>query len=192
MTATTTGPRRQDELAGPRGSGRPHTSTSRERHQAHHPGAGGLSPEARRALLEARDAAARARALARYLTLRQAAQERVGAAHGAWQERLATMSSSALAELESAVRFGEGLGYREGWDQAAQDLWPLALEAGQARGRYLEAAAADDADRRWRAQVGRDVAASAARPSYAELCERRGEPERAERARRLLAERGIA
>ncbi|WP_315134706.1 hypothetical protein [uncultured Actinomyces sp.] len=192
MTATTTGPRRQDELAGPRGSGRPHTSTSRERHQAHHPGAGGLSPEARRAFLRAWADAVDAQVQAEATAALKASQRAREATHGAWQERLATMSPSALAELESAVRFGESLAYPEAYEQGVRDGFRLGERAGQARGRYLEAAAADDADRRWRAQVGRDVAASAARPSYAELCERRGEPERAERARRLLAERGIA
>ncbi|MCR6491708.1 hypothetical protein [Cellulomonas sp. P24] len=42
-----------------------------------------------------------------------------------------------------------------------------------------------------RADGGRVARMLAASPSYAELCERRGEPERAERQRRILAERGV-
>lgn len=148
--------------------------------------------EERRAFLRAWADAVDAQVQAEATAALKASQRAREATHGAWQGRVATMSSPALAELESAVRFGESLAYPEAYEQGLRDGFRLGERAGQARGRYLEAAAADDADRRWRAQVGRDVAASAARPSYAELCERRGEPERAERARRLLAERGIA
>jgi hypothetical protein len=42
---------------------------------------------------------------------------------------------------------------------------------------------AEEADARWTPEVVAAVHRSANRPSYVELCERRGEPERAERAR---------
>lgn len=42
-----------------------------------------------------------------------------------------------------------------------------------------------------RADGGRVARTLAASPSYAEMCERRGQPERAAAARALLAERGI-
>ena len=43
-----------------------------------------------------------------------------------------------------------------------------------------------------RADGGRVARLLAASPSYAELCERRGQPDRAAAQRRILAERGIA
>ena len=54
--------------------------------------------------------------------------------------------------------------------------------------------ALDDADAAWwdvRAEGGRVARMLAASPSYAELCEQRGMPERAAAQRRLLADRGV-
>lgn len=69
-----------------------------------------------------------------------------------------------LAWYEAGLEHGIALGR-----QQVEDEW---------RGR-MEVSAA----------IARQIAA---RGSYAELCERRGEPERAARQRALLAERGIA
>lgn len=64
-------------------------------------------------------------------------------------------------------------------------------EAGLEHGIELGRAQAEaEMDERWRPAY-EIVQAAARREPYAELCERRGEPERAERQRRLLRERGI-
>lgn len=88
---------------------------------------------------------------------------------------------------------GYEAGLPTGYMRGMADQWPVALEVGRRRG-WREATARWDAehsaflDASNRGLV-RDVAGA---PSYAELCERRGEYDRAERARRTLRERGVA
>lgn len=78
--------------------------------------------------------------------------------------------------------------YTRGLTDASRIEGPVAFAAGQA---YL-ARDLHAADVEWRGIVNRSVAGAAEGPSYADLCERRGEFDRAERARKLLAERSIA
>lgn len=78
--------------------------------------------------------------------------------------------------------------YFRGLADASQIEGPVAFATGQAYlARDLHAAEVE-----WRGIVNRSVAGAAEGPSYADLCERRGEFDRAERARKLLAERSIA
>jgi len=103
------------------------------------------------------------------------------------------MPLEALAEVESAIRFGEAIAYPEGYERGLREGWALGYEEGVARGRYLEASEIADSLRRSQGEHNRALARDlASRPPYAERCDRRGEHERAERARALLAERGIA
>lgn len=55
----------------------------------------------------------------------------------------------------------------------------------------LDAAHAQDDDATWTPEVVAQVHRTANRPSYLELCERRGEPERAERARQQRHRLGL-
>ena len=76
----------------------------------------------------------------------------------------------------------------------ADDLTPEWLDGYEAGWRDRTVVALNDADAAWwdvRAEGGRVARMLAASPPYAELCEQRGEPERAARQRRILADRGV-
>lgn len=125
--------------------------------------------------------------------LLDAASRHIPPTAGGWQERIHTMPPEALAEVESAIRFGESIAYPEGHERGLREGWALGYEEGVARGRYLEASEIADSLRWSQGEHNRSLARDlASRPPYAERCDRRGEHERAERARALLAERGIA
>jgi hypothetical protein len=65
-------------------------------------------------------------------------------------------------------------------------------EDGCARGYQLAVAAVEAADQAMWAECSRQVRARANSASYAQLCDRRGEPERAERARQHAHRLGLA
>ena len=76
----------------------------------------------------------------------------------------------------------------------ADDLSPEWLDGYEAGWRDRTIVALDDADAAWlavRAEGGRVARMLAASPSYAELCEQRGMPERAAAQRKILADRGV-
>ena len=74
------------------------------------------------------------------------------------------------------------------------DLSPDFMDGYECGWRDRASKALDDADAAWwdvRAEGGRVARALASVPSYAELCEQRGMPERAAAQVQLLAERGV-
>lgn len=110
-----------------------------------------------------------------------------------WRERLAAMPDELAAEYIAANSDGYDSGCVDGYSRAVGDTWPVAYELGRRAG-YRQATARWDAEHSAfldaaNRQLATDLAGT---PSYVELCERRGEHERAQRARRLLRERGIA
>lgn len=109
-----------------------------------------------------------------------------------WMGRIATMTPSALAELAGAADYWRRSGYEDGWHDGARDSAEVERAIGYATGQADLARDLERADREHRAAMNRAVAASAGAPSYVELCERRGEHDRAERQRRILRERGVA
>lgn len=107
----------------------------------------------------------------------------------AWTGRVPDLSPEALAEIDATMRMAEGWGFAAG----AEAGFALGRALGFARGVHETAAAQADAQAQWQDAENRRAASDlAASVPYAELCERRGEAERARRNRALLAERGIA
>lgn len=107
-------------------------------------------------------------------------------------KRLDELGPEAMREVSRTIAVGERMGYQAGFEAACALLEPsrnAAYAAGQAdmvtalHAEYLKQLDAEN----------RALSASLAQGvPYPELCELRGEPERAERARQLYAERGIA
>lgn len=88
--------------------------------------------------------------------------------------------SAALALCEAA----EATGHRRGYIEGHKDGYAAGHEAAR-----LEHA---EAEREWFGALNHEVVRRTVNtPPYAELAERRGEPERAERQRELLAARGV-
>lgn len=103
------------------------------------------------------------------------------------------LTAEAMEQVGLAIAVGERTGYLNAFEDVARDLFPLVWAAGYCEGQKDLVVGQDAAHRRWQEEMDRRLAASLAQGvPYPELCERRGEPERAERARRLYAERGIA
>lgn len=106
---------------------------------------------------------------------------------GNWSNTVARMTPEALAELESAIRFGERLAYFTAWEKGASQAGPVQYRLGYAKGQADLAVHLADSIReeigRYAMQLARDLGSS---PTFAELCERRGEPEKAERARQII------
>lgn len=105
---------------------------------------------------------------------------------------LEALSDGAIEQVDSAVALGERLG-RASASAAALALFHKAFQAGRAAG-IAELATTQYADHlKWREEMDRALVDSLTKGTpYAQLCEIRGERDRAERARRLYAERGIA
>lgn len=107
-------------------------------------------------------------------------------------KRLDELGPEAMREVSRTIAVGERMGYQAGFEAACALLKTTqnaAYAAGQAdiltalHAEYLKQLDAEN----------RALSASLAQGvPYPELCELRGEPERAERARQLYAERGIA
>lgn len=103
------------------------------------------------------------------------------------------LTAEAVEQVDLAVAVGERAGYLNAFEDVARDLIPLVWAAGYAEGQKDLLVGQDAAHRQWQEDVDRRLAASLASGTpYAELCELRGEPERAERARQVYTERGIA
>lgn len=103
------------------------------------------------------------------------------------------LTAEAVEQVGLAVAAGERTGYLNAFEDVARDLFPLVWAAGYREGQKDLVVGQDAAHRRWQEEMDRRLAASLASGTrYPELCELRGEPERAERARQLYAERGIA
>lgn len=104
-----------------------------------------------------------------------------------------TLTVEAMEQVGRAIATGERSGYLKALEDVARDLFPLVMRAGYAEGQKDLVVGQDAAHRKWQEEMHRRLAAELTRGvPYAELCERRGEPERAARARQVLAERGIA
>ena len=104
-----------------------------------------------------------------------------------------SLSAEAMEQVDRAVAAGERAGYLNAFEDVARDLFPLVRAAGYAEGQKDLVVAQAEAHRRWREETDRQLVASLSRGlPYPELCERWGEPDRAERARQALQERGIA
>ena len=103
------------------------------------------------------------------------------------------LTAEAVEQVDLAVAVGERTGYLNAFEDVARDLFPLVWAAGYAEGQKDLVVGQDAAHRRWREEMDRALVASLSRGvPYPELCERWGEPDRAERARQVYAERGIA
>lgn len=111
----------------------------------------------------------------------------------AWTNHLDTLTPAALAQINATLAMGERIGYLAGWEDGARTESATQRHLGRLEGRcelLTELAASNSA---YLTAHARELAANLANtPSYADLCERRGEKERAQRARVVLAERGIA
>lgn len=105
---------------------------------------------------------------------------------------LEALPDGAIEQLDSAVALGERLGSASA-SASALALFHKAFQAGRASG-IAELATTQYADHlKWREEMDRALVGSLTKGTpYAQLCEIRGEHDRAERARRLYAERGIA
>ena len=103
------------------------------------------------------------------------------------------LTAEAMEQVGLAVAAGEWIGYLNAFEDVARDLFPLVWAAGYREGQKDLVVGQDAAQRRWQEEMDRALAASLSRGTpYVQLCERRGEPDRAERARQLYAERGIS
>lgn len=123
-----------------------------------------------------------------YRTARQAAESYADAPVPPVMGHLESLTPETLESVSQTIAFGERLGYQAGFE-AACALFPLVSAAGQ---KDL-AAGQETAHRQWLDAENRSLVASLTRGApYPTLCEIRGEPARAERARQLYAERGIA
>lgn len=103
-----------------------------------------------------------------------------------------TLTAEAMEQVSRAVAFGERTGHYAA-SASALALFNKAFQAGRAAG-IAELATTQYADHlKWREEMDRALVDSLTKGTpYAQLCEIRGEHDRAERARRLYAERGIA
>lgn len=103
------------------------------------------------------------------------------------------LTAEAVEQVDLAVAVGERAGYLNAFEDVARDLFPLVWAAGYAEGQKDLVVGRDAAQRRWQEEMDRQLVASLSKGvPYPELCELRGEPERAERARQVYTERGIA
>ena len=103
-----------------------------------------------------------------------------------------SLTVAAMEQVDRAIAAGERSGYLNAFEDVARDLFPLVWAAGYAEGQKDLVVGQDAAHRKWQEEMHCRLAASLAQGvPYAELCERRGEPERAARARQVLAERGL-
>lgn len=104
-----------------------------------------------------------------------------------------SLTVEAMEQVDRAIAAGERSGYLKALEDVARDLFPLVLRAGYAEGQKDLAVGQDAAHRQWQEEMHCRLSASLAQGvPYAELCEIRGEHDRAARARQVLAERGIA
>lgn len=103
------------------------------------------------------------------------------------------LTAEAAEQVDRAVAVGERAGYLNAFEDVARTLFPLVWAAGYAEGQKDLVVGQDAAHRRWQEEMDRALAASLSQGTpYVQLCERRGEPDRAERARQLYAEREIS
>lgn len=103
------------------------------------------------------------------------------------------LTAEAMEQMDLAVAAGERTGYLNAFEDVTRDLFPLVRAAGYAEGQKDLVVAQAEAHRRWQEETDRQLVTSLSKGvPYPELCERRGEPDRAERARQALHERGIA
>lgn len=104
-----------------------------------------------------------------------------------------SLTVEAMEQVDRAIAAGERSGYLKALEDVARDLFPLVLRAGYAEGQKDLVVGQDAAHRQWQEEMHCRLAASLAQGvPYAELCEIRGEHDRAARARQVLTERGIA
>lgn len=103
------------------------------------------------------------------------------------------LTAEAMEQVDLAVAAGERTGYLNAFENVSRDLFPLVRAAGYAEGQKDLVVAQAEGHRWWQEEMDRQLVASLSRGvPYPELCERWGEPDRAERARQALRERGIA
>ena len=114
-------------------------------------------------------------------------------ARGRWRGALYTMSDAWAAEFADANSDGYCSGALTGYTAGVTDTWEIAFELGRRQGANDAAELRDEQHSAYLDAENRAlVSALTSRPDHATLCELRGEPERAQRARDLLRERGIA
>ena len=107
-------------------------------------------------------------------------------------KRLDELGPEAMREVNRTIAVGERIGYQAGFE-AACALLKTTQNAAYAAGQADLAAALYAEQLKWQEDTDRRLAASlASGSSYPELCELRGESDRADRARQLYAVRGIA
>ena len=107
-------------------------------------------------------------------------------------KRLDELGPEAMREVNRTIAVGERIGYQAGFE-AACALLKTTQNAAYAAGQADMVTALHAEQLRQLDAENRALSASLAQGvPYPELCELRGEPERAERARQLYAERGIA
>jgi len=103
------------------------------------------------------------------------------------------LTAEAMEQVDLAVAAGERTGYLNAFENVSRDLFPLVRAAGYAEGQKDLVVAQAEGHRWWQEEMDRQLVASLSRGvPYPELCERWGEPDRAERARQALRKRGIA
>lgn len=106
--------------------------------------------------------------------------------------RLDELGPEAMREVSRTIAVGERLGYQAGFE-AAGAMLETARAAAYAAGQADLATALHAEHLKWLDAENRALSASLASGTpYPELCELRGEPERAERARQAYTERGLA
>lgn len=106
--------------------------------------------------------------------------------------RLDSLTPDAAAEVGRVYSAGERIGWQAGFDDAMRVL-RASNAAAYAEGQADLAAALYAEQLKWQEDTDRRLAASLASGTrYPELCELRGESDRADRARQLYAVRGIA
>lgn len=111
----------------------------------------------------------------------------------AWANRLESLDRQALAEVNATLAMGERTGYLSGWQDGARTEGAAQRHLGRLEGRCELAGELAAASSAYLTDHARALASDlAATPSFADLCERRGEHERARHARAVLAGRGIA
>lgn len=107
-------------------------------------------------------------------------------------KRLDELGPEAMREVSRTIAVGERIGYQAGFE-AACALLKTTQNAAYAAGQADMVTALHAEQLKRLDAENRALSASLAQGvPYPELCELRGEPERAERARQLYAERGIA
>ena len=107
-------------------------------------------------------------------------------------DRLDSLTPDAAAEVGRVYSAGERIGWQAGFDDAMGAL-RASNAAAYAEGQADLAAALYAEQLKWQEDTDRRLAASLASGTrYPELCELRGESDRADRARQLYAVRGIA